>query len=116
MDGTYYTLHDRGFFWANDARTGDEVFGKQRIMGSTAGFTSSPWSYQGKIFCLNEDGQTFVIEAGGEYKQLWMNDLEEMCMSTPAISGANLIIRGRDHVYCIRSLVEVAPSGVSSGD
>lgn len=103
VNGRYYTLHDRGFFWCNDARTGEEIYGKQRIMGSMAGFTSSPWSYQGKIFCQNEDGQTFVIEAGTEFKVLGVNELDEMCMATPAISGESLLIRGRNHLFCIRN-------------
>lgn len=102
VDGLYYTLHDRGQLFCNDARTGEVFYERQRIQGSTGGFTASPWSYQGKIFCINEDGQTFVIEAGREYKQLQMNPLEEMCMATPAVSGDTLVIRGRDHVYGIR--------------
>jgi outer membrane protein assembly factor BamB len=102
VNGRYYTLFDQGFLRCNDARTGEEIFGKQRI-GGGAGFTSSPWSYQGKIFCLNEDGQTFVIEAGNEFKVLGVNELDEMCMATPAISGDSLLIRGRDHLYCIRN-------------
>ena len=31
-------------------------------------FTASPWAYDGKIFCLSEDGDTFVIQAGPEFQ------------------------------------------------
>ena len=31
-------------------------------------FTASPWAYNGKIFALSEDGDTFVIQAGPELK------------------------------------------------
>lgn len=103
VDGLLYTLHDRGQLFCNDARTGEVVYERQRIQGSTAGFTASPWSYQGKIFCLNEDGQTFVIDAGREYRQVGVNALGEMCMATPAISGRTLVLRGREHVYGIRA-------------
>lgn len=109
VDGLYFTLHDRGQLFCNDARTGEIHFERQRIQGSTGGFTASPWSYGGKVFCINEDGQTFVFEAGTEFRQLHMNPLEEMCMATPAISGDTLVIRGRDHVYGIRDLSGDSP-------
>ncbi len=103
VDGLYYTLHDRGQLFCNDARTGEVYYERQRLQGSSAGFTASPWSYDGKIFCLNEDGQTFVIQSGKGFKQLHMNPLEEMCMASPAISGDTLVMRSRDHVYGIRN-------------
>ena len=45
----YYSLLDRGFFESYDARTGEPVYGRQRVrVGSS--FTASPWAYNGKIF------------------------------------------------------------------
>src|SRR5262249_48883635 len=61
-----YVLYDRGFFACYDARTGQEVY-KDRLGGANA-FTSSPWAYDGKIFCLSEDGDTFVIKAGTKFE------------------------------------------------
>ncbi len=97
----YYTLLDRGFFTAHDAKTGKEVYGKQRIDPAAGAFTSSPWAYNGKLFCLSEDGDTFVIQAGGEYKLLGKNSLDELCMATPAIAKGSLIIRTASKLYRI---------------
>ena len=97
----YYTLLDRGFFTAHDARTGKEVYGKQRIDPAAGAFTSSPWAYNGKIFCLSEDGDAFVIQAGTEYKLIGKNSLDEMCMATPAIARGSLIIRTASKIYRI---------------
>jgi outer membrane protein assembly factor BamB len=97
----YYTLLDRGFFTCHDARTGQEIYGKQRIDAGAGAFTSSPWAYNGKIFCLSEDGDTFVIQAGPEYKLLRKNSLDEMCMATPAIARGSLIIRTASKLYRI---------------
>ncbi|MBS1809381.1 MAG: PQQ-binding-like beta-propeller repeat protein [Acidobacteria bacterium] len=97
----YYTLYDRGFFTAHDARTGQEVYGKQRLDPAAGAFTSSPWAYNGKLFCLSEDGDTFVIQAGKEYKLLGKNSLDEMCMATPAIARGSLIIRTASKLYRI---------------
>jgi outer membrane protein assembly factor BamB len=97
----YYTLLDRGFFTAHDAKTGKEVYGKQRIDPAAGAFTSSPWAYNGKLFALSEDGDTFVIQAGGEYKLLGKNSLDELCMATPAIAKGSLIIRTASKLYRI---------------
>ncbi|MGH9801994.1 MAG: PQQ-binding-like beta-propeller repeat protein, partial [Blastocatellia bacterium] len=97
----YYTLLDRGFFTAHDAKTGKEVYGKQRIDPAAGAFTSSPWAYNGKIFCLSEDGDTFVIQAGPEYKLIGKNSLDEMCMATPAIVRGSLVIRTASKLYRI---------------
>jgi outer membrane protein assembly factor BamB len=97
----YYTLLDRGFFTAHDARTGREIYGKQRIDVNSGAFTASPWAYNGRIFCLSEDGDTFVIQAGAEYKLLGRNSLGEMCMATPAIARGSLFIRTAANLFRI---------------
>jgi outer membrane protein assembly factor BamB len=97
----YYTLLDMGFFTAHDARTGKEIYGKQRIDTAAGASTSSPWAYNGKIFCLSEDGDTFVIQAGTGYKLIGKNSLDEMCMATPAIARGSLIIRTASNLYRI---------------
>jgi outer membrane protein assembly factor BamB len=96
----FYVLYDRGFFSCYDARTGKVVYDRKRV-GSATAFTTSPWAYNGKIFCLSEDGDTFVIQAGAEFKILGKNSLDEMCMATPAIARGSLIIRTLSHLYRI---------------
>ena len=98
----YYTLYDRGFFTCHDAKTGKEIYGKQRIDQNAGAFTSSPWAYNGKIFCLSEDGDTFVIQAGTEYKLIGKNSLDELCLATPAIAKGSLIIRTASKLYRIK--------------
>ena len=97
----YYTLLDRGFFTAHDAKTGDEVYPRQRIDPTAGAFTSSPWAYNGKVFALSEDGDTFVFQAGKEYKLLGKNSLDDMCMATPAIYDGSLLIRTATKLYRI---------------
>ncbi len=96
----YYTLLDRGFLVAHDARTGEEIYGRQRLeIGN--GFTASPWAYNGKIFLLSEDGETYVIEAGQEFRILHKNALNEMTLATPAIARGSLFIRTQSKLYRI---------------
>ena len=93
---------DRGFFTCHDARTGKEIYGKQRIDPAAAAFTASPWASAGKIFALSEDGDTFVIQAGPEFKLLGKNTLDEMCMATPAVYRSSLIVRTAQKLYRIQ--------------
>ena len=62
-----YVLYDQGFFGSLDPKTGEDIYKRQRIPDGKA-FTASPWAYGDKIFCLNEDGVTFVVAAGQELR------------------------------------------------
>ncbi len=97
-----YVLYDRGLMASYDAQTGELIYEKQRIPQGRS-FTSSPWAYNGKIFCLNEFGATSVIKAGRDFQLLDANELqsEELCMATPALAGLRLVLRTGDAVYCI---------------
>ncbi|NBP25507.1 MAG: serine/threonine protein kinase, partial [Proteobacteria bacterium] len=102
-DGRFYVLWDFGFLSCRDARTGRELYGKQRLKADgTAGFTASPWAYRGRVFCLSEDGDTYVVGAGEPYRLERVNALGELCMATPAIAGDRLFIRTASRLYCLR--------------
>ena len=106
----YYTLFDRGFFTSHDARTGKEIYGRQRITAEASGFTSSPWAYNGKIFAMSEEGDTYVIQAGPEFKVLGKNSLGEMTLATPAISRGSLIVRTASKLYRLTKRQVPAPA------
>ena len=97
-----YSLYDEGDLACYDARTGEEVYDRQPLQ-RRAFFTSSPWSYNGKVFCLSEQGDTFVIDAGKEFEIVGRNSLDEMCMASPAIAKGRLLIRTKSKLYSIRN-------------
>lgn len=100
-DGGIYVLTHTGILTRFDAKTGTQTY-KVRI-GEGGDFTSSPWGYNGKIFCLNEDGVTHVIRAGEKYELIGSNDLGEMALATPALIGDRLLLRTANHLYSIRN-------------
>jgi outer membrane protein assembly factor BamB len=100
-EGIYYTLLDRGFFTAHDAKTGVEIYGRQRIDPTGVGFTASPWAANGRIYVVSEDGDTYVIRAGPKYELVAKNSLGEMTMATPAIAHGSLILRTAERLYRI---------------
>ena len=82
-------------------KTGKEIYGRQRIAADAGTFTASPWSYNGKIFAMSEDGDTFVMQAGPEFKVLGRNSLGEMTLASPAVANGSLIMRTATKLYRI---------------
>ncbi len=95
-----YTLYDQGFITCHDAKTGQQVYGKQRFSPGGS-FTSSPFAYNGNLFCLSEDGLTYVVKAGPQYEVTARNSLDELCIASPAIVGDKLLIRTASQLYCL---------------
>ena len=106
-DGRLFVLYDRGLVSCFNAKTGDPFFQFERLHRGSE-FTASPWSCDGKWFCLNEDGVCSVIKAGDSLEVLHTNSLAEddLTLSTPAIAGDRLLIRTDKRVYCIRNPVK----------
>ena len=108
-----YVLLDRGLVACYEAKTGKHVYGPERIVPRGGAFTSSPWAYNGRIFFLDENGVTYVLQAGRKFKLLPANRLnakEDMCMATPALAGDKLIIRTDARVYCFKKAEEASGS------
>jgi outer membrane protein assembly factor BamB len=97
----YYTLMDRGFLTSNDPTTGREIYGRQRLAPDSGTFSASPWAYNGKIFAVSEDGDTFVMQAGPVFKLLGRNSLGEMTLASPAVARGSLFIRTATKLYRI---------------
>jgi outer membrane protein assembly factor BamB len=99
-DGKYfYSVNDRGIIWCLDAKTGQEVWGGQRI--KSAIYSASPVLADGKIYVINEEGLTTVIKAGPKFEVLAENDLSDFTLSSPAISDGHLFIRTAQFLYSI---------------
>ncbi|MDX6269380.1 MAG: hypothetical protein QOD28_603 [Acidobacteriota bacterium] len=100
-DGGIYALTETGILSRFDAKTGEQTY-KMRIDPAATAFTTSPWAYNGKLFCLSEEGQTFVIATGEKFQLLHVNALDEMALASPALVGERLLIRTESRLYSIR--------------
>jgi outer membrane protein assembly factor BamB len=101
-DSALYVLTSRGIFARYDVETGERVY-RSRVASSASAFTTTPWAYNGKIFAMGEEGNTFVIEAGREYRLSHINDLNEWTLASPAIVGDRLLLRTQTRLYSIRN-------------
>src|SRR5215213_7950508 len=100
-EGAVYTLTETGILSRFDAGTGKMTY-RTRIDPAATAFTTSPWAYNGKLFCLSEEGQTFVIATGEKFKLLHVNELDDMAQASPALVGERLLIRTEHRLYSIR--------------
>jgi outer membrane protein assembly factor BamB len=99
-DGKYfYSVNDRGIVWCLDARTGQEIWGGQRIKSAT--YSASPVLADGKIYVTDEEGLTTVMKAGPKFEVLAENDLDDFTLSSPAISDGHIFIRTAQFLYSI---------------
>ncbi len=99
--GAVYTLTETGILNRFDAKTGAQSY-KTRIDTAATNFTTSPWAYNGKLFCLSEEGHTFVVETGEQFKLLHVNELDDFVQASPALVGERLLIRTERRLYSIR--------------
>ncbi len=98
--GNLYILDQRGVLACFEAATGKQLY-RERVPGARQ-FAASPWAYDGKVFCLDQEGSTHVIQAGSEFKVLATNPVGEICWASPAIAQGALFLRGAEHLFCIK--------------
>lgn len=99
-DGKYfYVADDRGVMFCLDAKTGQAIWGPQRIKPGT--YSSSPVLADGKLYVTNEDGLTTVLKAGPKFEVVAENNLNDYTLSSPAISDGQIFMRTAQYLYCI---------------
>ncbi len=96
-----YVINDRGIMFCLEARTGREVYGRQRLRPGT--YSASPVLADGRIYVTNEDGVTSVIQAGPEFRVLAENDFDDYTLSSPAVSGGRIYFRTTKFLWAIGS-------------
>ena len=91
-DGTYlYVVRDNGVVHCFDLRTGEEIYGRQRLRNGT--YSASLVLADGNLYATSEDGVTSVFRAGPEFELLAENDLDGYTLSSPAIVNGQIFLR-----------------------
>jgi outer membrane protein assembly factor BamB len=99
-DGLGYFCFDTGVLSVFRLATGERVY-QQRLGEGKSGFTSSPVAAGDRLYVTNEEGHSYVLALGPEFKVLGENEVGETVMATPAISDGVLYIRGRKHLFAV---------------
>jgi outer membrane protein assembly factor BamB len=87
--------NEQGVVTCVEAATAKKVW-QQRLGGL---FMPSPLYADGKLYLSNEEGKTFVLAPGREFKLLATNELPGGYMASPAVHGQALILRTKDALW-----------------
>jgi outer membrane protein assembly factor BamB len=99
-DGRYlYVVNDRGVVHCLELKTGQIVYGPQRLRPGT--YSASPVLADGRIYVTSEEGVTSVFAAGPEFKVVAENTMDEYTLSSVAVSNGQIFLRTEKHLYAI---------------
>jgi len=101
-DGKVYLCSDKGNVVCFDITTGKKIWGGQVEKNRNA-YSSSPIIAGGHVYITREDGKTFVLAQGDEFKQVAANTLKETTVATPVFVDGNILLQTHEHLYCIGS-------------
>ena len=101
-DGLLYVITDNGILSMYDVATGTRGY-QTRVSDRAGAFSASPVAAAGRIYFTSEDGHVVVVRAGRKFEVLATNEMNEVCMATPALSGNLLLMRTRSHLYALRN-------------
>jgi outer membrane protein assembly factor BamB len=102
LDDVLYLVNDmQSIVTAYEAKTGTLLYQGRLGEPRREGFSSSPVAVNGKVFFTNDEGETFVLAAGREFKLLHVNRLGEPTYASPAL------VDGRWYFRTASSLVAI---------
>jgi outer membrane protein assembly factor BamB len=107
-----YVVSDNGIATCLDAKTGTSHW-RERLNGN---FSASPVCADGRIYLLNESGETTVIAAGKQFQKLATNRLDGETLASIAISGGALYIRTHENLYRLESGKRGSVAGQGSSE
>jgi outer membrane protein assembly factor BamB len=85
-----------------EATTGNLVYQNRLGVAIREGFSASPVHVNGKLYFTNDDGQTFVVEAGRTFKLLHINELGDRTLASPALVDGTWYWRTHSTLRAIR--------------
>ncbi|MEM6329709.1 MAG: PQQ-binding-like beta-propeller repeat protein [Planctomycetota bacterium] len=106
-DGKAFVIARGGILSAVDLATGKLVPGSKKRLGGS--FWATPLAAGGKLFCINESGDAFVIDAGtGD--ELGAATFGESIYGSPAAADGGMFVRSNSKLWKIAT-VEQADAG-----
>jgi outer membrane protein assembly factor BamB len=85
-----------------EATSGTLVYQGRLGVAQREGFSASPVAVNGKVFITNDEGQTFVVQAGREFKLLHVNELGARTLASPALVDGTWYWRSDGQLVAIK--------------
>jgi hypothetical protein len=101
-DGLAYFCNDGAVLTVYRLASGERIY-QQRLGTGNSWFSGSPVAAGGRLYATDEDGRTYVLALGQEFRLLAQNELGENVMSSAAIVDGVIYVRGRHHLFAIGS-------------
>lgn len=90
-----FMIDDGGIATCLEAQTGEQVW-NERVGGK---YSAAPILAADRVYLFSEDGKSYVLQAGREFKIVASSDLGDGFMATPAVVNDSFILRSRSHLY-----------------
>ena len=95
-----YTQSNQALYSTVNAQNGKSYIDRQRLKG-LSNIYGSPVGAASRIYLTDRSGTTLVLKRSRELNILARNQLGEQVVSSPALVGNQLFLRGRKHLHAI---------------
>ena len=83
-----------------NAVTGRILYGPMRLP-DIYNVYASPVGANGKVYIISQHGAALVLKHGSKQEILAVNYLDDNFSASPAITDADMYLRGHQYLYCI---------------
>jgi outer membrane protein assembly factor BamB len=97
-DELYFLKVNSGILSVFNARTGQRLYGEQRLQGLPSVY-ASPVGAAGRVYIAGREGAVAVIQRGPQFKLLAVNQLDDGFDASPVVVGNEIYLRGTKHLY-----------------
>ncbi|MBM4102602.1 MAG: hypothetical protein FJ263_00925 [Planctomycetes bacterium] len=83
-----------------DAKTGKAFYAKQKL-DEMKKIYAAPVGANGNVYYVGRNGVTYVLKNTDKYEVVSINKLDDGLDSTPAVVDNEIILKGKQYMYCI---------------
>lgn len=94
-----YNVNWNGIINCLDPLTGKEIYNAK--IGKAASFIGSPVASDGKLYIVGEEGTVYIIKDGDAFNLIAEIPLNDICMTSPAITENMMFIRTQKYLIAI---------------
>jgi outer membrane protein assembly factor BamB len=96
----FFLASNNGRLSCLDAKDGKVLLDAESV-GDVQNIYASPLGAAGKVYLVGRNGTTVVLKNTGALDKLATNKLDEKMDASPVAVGKDLLLRGRQHLYCV---------------
>jgi outer membrane protein assembly factor BamB len=96
----YFFSGNNGVLSCLEAKSGKVLIDAEKIE-ALQGVYASPVAANGRVYLVGRNGATVVIKPSDSLEVVATNRLDEKFDASPAIAGTDLLLRGKEHLYCL---------------